>query len=958
MINSKPNAKFLPCLFNSFANKYPESQLAQCETKENQRWRYALADAVIKRITEIAKYFPELSLLLESLDNYSLCERHYNQVIAKNSFIKQLRANDSIFLGSEELQVLDLFEKKFSDFGVQVSLPDPAHESLLKRIDELENQVQIHESLLKRIDELENLNRQLLLENEALKKRVNERFIDKQDRIESVIEIAKKERSNVYKDILRLMENHERFCLDKLLEYSPSKWLAERNPVVVKFLETLTFNKNEHQYEGEKLFKCAVAVDAIYGSRYLKYVSAINMVASAIKYSLARSKMIIDIDNHFISSGSYTKFINWLESLAKEQIPLPKGLLFLAFDNEQKGQKNYLDRGHNTVIFHTVTSFVAFNYDQNNNIQITDPWLYSELTQKQYEELFYLTSGMKNEIHKELTNYISIILEELCIEKNQEENKIDELVHNQSQTGYKKKCSVCQTSNIDNKKRVCPTCRNKLPTIAKINQQSNESLKIINTTEKPLIIHPHTFEGSSKPRSVPESEDTPQIFVPDPVGINPNSIANVRKVLEHIEEISGVKDGSRKWIVVTCDGVPYHHIQKIKKDFPWLILIPGVLHEEMNMLKAFVELNWDIDIKDFAQCQGYRTENQLRFFKKCFDHHKSWDSICNIYRHAMASELMWPYIISEDNPSIEGYLKWAQNQTDPTFKLKYEQIFFYLQAIINFRTGVRFNRSSLRIAARRMFSPIWSARRHPIYRLIEITDEEQMLRLKPEICSLIQEKIVTSRSKLLDQHQGHDAILEEINKALKSLIPSIPSQRHWEIAARNCTKFLKLRTNLFNIIGFSESETHGPRTRPDFTAESYRFRVQIKKTQFVNPNVSNRIFQNMSGDWTLSEEMKRFGEIASMKRIEFIKAKLIKKTSYIWHPIPITCEEADLQKTESFLTKSQILSIINSLIPFLNDLDRSRFRGLSSKSRIDLVNILQEIRNILAENDINNDEEI
>ena len=103
-----------------------------------------------------------------------------------------------------------------------------------------------HESLLKRIDELENLNKQLLFENETLKKRVNEKFTDQQDRIESVIEIAKKERSNVYKDIVSLMENHERFCLDNLLEYSPFKWLAERNPVVVKFLETLTYNRNEH----------------------------------------------------------------------------------------------------------------------------------------------------------------------------------------------------------------------------------------------------------------------------------------------------------------------------------------------------------------------------------------------------------------------------------------------------------------------------------------------------------------------------------------------------------------------------------------------------------------------------------------------------------------------------------------------------------------------------------------
>ncbi len=45
----------------------------------------------------------------------------------------------------------------------------------------------VYESLLKKIDKLENLNKQLLFENKVLKKRVNERFTDQQDRIESVI---------------------------------------------------------------------------------------------------------------------------------------------------------------------------------------------------------------------------------------------------------------------------------------------------------------------------------------------------------------------------------------------------------------------------------------------------------------------------------------------------------------------------------------------------------------------------------------------------------------------------------------------------------------------------------------------------------------------------------------------------------------------------------------------------
>ncbi|CAG8839641.1 32723_t:CDS:2, partial [Racocetra persica] len=103
--------------------------------------------------------------------------------------------------------------------------------------------------------------------------------------------------------------------------------------------------------------------------------------------------------------------------------------------------------------------------------------------------------------------------------------------------------------------------------------------------------------------------------------------------------------------------------------------------------------------------------------------------------------------------------------------------------------------------------------------------------------------------------------------------------------------------------------------------------ARIRKTQFVNPKANNRVFQNISGEQKITLE--------------------------IWHPISITCEEADFQKTESSLTKSQLSSIINSLIPSLGDSDRSHFQGLSSKSCNDLINILREIRSVVAENSIN-----
>jgi hypothetical protein len=45
------------------------------------------------------------------------------------------------------------------------------------------------------------------------------------------------------------------------------------------------------------------------------------------------------------------------------------------------------------------------------------------------------------------------------------------------------------------------------------------------------------------------------MLILDPLPINPNSIDNVRMALDHIQRISGINKGERKWIAVTCDGV-------------------------------------------------------------------------------------------------------------------------------------------------------------------------------------------------------------------------------------------------------------------------------------------------------------------------------------------------------------------------------------------------------------------
>lgn len=622
---SNPSTSTLPCLFATLTEKYSEKNLKSCDTKLNQRWRRASGILVTSRISNFTNYFPELSLLIGSLENYSLCEGHYNQIISNDNFLQYLQASDlqtdstsssSVNTNSyKRRKNIDdsLLQPSLNDTEIQVSqyiLPEL--ERTKEKLKNLENERIDYINLLneykEKISELEYHNKQLMIENEMLKQ-WSKGLDNQQTRIELIKEIANCERKHLYDDIINLINDEERFSLDSLLGYSTSEWLSKQNPVIVEFIKTLIKHENEDLLE-EQLLKCAVAVDAIYGARHRKYVSAINLAASAIKYSIAKSKAIIDLDSRFLSSGGYKKFIKWQENLAGEATPLPNGSLILAFDNEQKGVKNYLDRNYNTVVFHTVTSFLAFNFDTNDQTQtIREPWLNQKLNPLQMEELFDITPEMQRLLDQQLHEYLSIILDEVCTEKNKSTNIIDDLIAEHNTTiSKKKRCNKCGKIEIENSRRKCPDCNEKLANIAEIQQEeTRESILETNTT-KSLYFKFYQYSAnisdispinpiSITQRSFPQDGvEVPEIFIPDPLPLNPNSIENVRKVLEHIQEISGINKGKRKWIPVVCDGIPYNYAQKIKEDYPRILLIPGQLHEEMNMLKSFVELNWYVFI--------------------------------------------------------------------------------------------------------------------------------------------------------------------------------------------------------------------------------------------------------------------------------------------------------------------------------------------------------------------------
>ena len=117
---------------------------------------------------------------------------------------------------------------------------------------------------------------------------------------------------------------------------------------------------------------------------------------------------------------------------------------------------------------------------------------------------------------------------------------IDESIRHQSQMGYVKKSQLVKRSIlIIRSESVLHTVRNY--------QQSPRFNKPPNITEN------HLFSHIWKARSNLESEVyTPQLFVPDPMGINPNSASNIRMVLEILKKYPALKtvDVNGLWLLV------------------------------------------------------------------------------------------------------------------------------------------------------------------------------------------------------------------------------------------------------------------------------------------------------------------------------------------------------------------------------------------------------------------------
>ncbi|CAG8659696.1 33257_t:CDS:2, partial [Gigaspora margarita] len=178
-----------------------------------------------------------------------------------------------------------------------------------------------------------------------------------------------------------------------------------------------------------------------------------------------------------------------------------------------------------------------------------------------------------------------------------------DLTNQNTKTRNQKQYHECGKKEIENSKCKCPQCHAKLLTLAKTQQEKEQTISDKKKKDpiKLLTFRPYQSNTSKSNKSTGSISIT-QNFEP-------------QDIFDHFQNISGINNGSQKWIVIVSDGLSYYYAQKFKNEYPRIILLPGPLHKEINMLKAFMKLNWNIDLQDFTQYQGYRTKNQLEYFK-------------------------------------------------------------------------------------------------------------------------------------------------------------------------------------------------------------------------------------------------------------------------------------------------------------------------------------------------------
>ncbi|RHZ88893.1 hypothetical protein Glove_20g26 [Diversispora epigaea] len=187
----KPKAKNLPCLFAKLVEKYSEAGLKSCETNEDN----VIASVCLDTDKE--------NIIAPSDHSDVIIELNKTKRLLKlNQLEIQQKSQSIINLNNQIIQMRQQLE------GQKIKIKD-----LKKRLQKAyKNRTKIY-----------NLYDKQCKKNEVFIEQQNLQFANQQERIKTIIEIAKAERESLFDDVKSLIGDNERFSIESLITYTPQE---------------------------------------------------------------------------------------------------------------------------------------------------------------------------------------------------------------------------------------------------------------------------------------------------------------------------------------------------------------------------------------------------------------------------------------------------------------------------------------------------------------------------------------------------------------------------------------------------------------------------------------------------------------------------------------------------------------------------------------------------------------
>ena len=753
-------------------------------------------------------------------------------------------------------------------------------------------------------------------------------------------------------------------------------YYADRNEFVRNILQALTKTDGR-----EKEFGLTVTLENIYKLRNTNFIGPVSMMQNLTVLSLTGSKTSVDIIGTSGAGGKYSTLCRWLDISSEKQIG-PSGDAVYMFDNEQVVGRTWSIKPNNKVNCSVITTVAAAGLNESLELQSNKElhpsnW-FNRVKAEAAVDSFLNESNNKikelKQVHfNQMKLFIDAAIKHVLDEQNTDKTDMDKIDNIVRQISLDRDFKICLKCGMlfSKTKRKCQQCKESL---CKRNYETQKehsdeescptaTVEEVITKGRPGVDATdsntdNTFQRYDHIASA-HTEEPIKVQLMDPLFVNPNSYENLTLVLRHIGKLANLKrygGNERDWLTVCCDGLPYSmilhltqeymvckicregvmgieiwqkHIQQRHQglqevehilEFDWVHLKTGDGHVEMNMMKSFVELNWEVFFKDLVQRMGWKSDIALQCAKNCSDNHKTWQLLL-IYHFGTLMELVIPYVrrcIEESIvPTADGFIQFTKKfESDPNYMYLLEMTTIYSQSIINFRMGIRRNNSLLVQSAKLMSRGLFHGRNHPRYQCIEIVDSMQRELMPEEMTYFVESHESMSKTGDKSRGQGFDFILEELNKEIKVWMHrGVPTDNMWLSVCRNHDFLKSIRETLLNSVSVSKENAT---KKLNLEAGIEDWSVCLRDVAYLTKH--SLLHTSVSGK-TLHQELIQFTDRAKRKRayrvIETFMDQDPPDDITIKQPVFVTNEEAEkyekLENQSNAAIEKLIISMIDSV---------------------------------------------